>query len=55
MCDTCEFSRRIDPEGRARFEAEAPKHAEFLGIPVEQLLCLGYMEDAMWARMSGLG
>jgi hypothetical protein len=55
MCDTCETSRRLDPKGRARFEAAAPEQAALWGVPVEQVLCAGYAADAQWARMAALG
>lgn len=54
MCDTCEHSWATDAEGRARFEADAPRVAAVWGVPVEQVLCSGYARDAQWARMAGL-
>jgi hypothetical protein len=54
VCEACEFSRRTDPAGRARFEAEAPAVAAFWGVPVQQLLCRGYADEQTWAQVAGL-
>jgi hypothetical protein len=55
MCETCEMSRRANPEARARFEADAPRLAALWGVPVGQVLCAGFADDLTWSRLAGLG